>query len=87
VVSQNFPIANIFIAVSQFDQQLYEDALASVNKGLIELPDNLDGLYYKWLILSQLERYEDARVALTRVLEINPGYSFAQQELDRIKNL
>gem|GEM_PF-4604897 len=47
MVSQNFPIANIFIAVSQFDQQLYEDALASVNKGLIELPDNLDGLYYK----------------------------------------
>jgi hypothetical protein len=31
-----------------------------------------------------LERYEDATVALEKVLEINPGQGYAKQELDRI---
>ncbi len=83
----NFHIAHIFIWVSQFDQQLFDDALSSVNKWLIQMPNNIDGLYYKWLILSQLERYEDAKASLKRVLELNPGYGYAQQELDRIQSL
>lgn len=83
-LNPEYHIANIFEWISFFDQQKYDDALSAINLWLIQLPENTTWLYYKWLTLSQLERFEDAKIVLENVLELNPGYGYAQQELDRI---
>ena len=84
-LNPEYHLAHIYKWVSFFDQQLFDDALSAINLWLINDPNNTDGLYYKGLTLSQLERYEDAKVALSRVLELDPGHGYAKQELDRIQ--
>lgn len=81
-LNPDFILANIYIWISQYDQQLFEDALSSVNKWLLKLKENETWLYYKWLILTQLERYADAQRSFETVLRLNPWHGYAKSELD-----
>ena len=84
-LNPNFIDALVAKAIVEFDLQKYEDALTTVNTALIKDDVNIDWLYYKWLILSYLDKPEESKAIFKKVLELNPAHGYAKQELDLLE--
>jgi tetratricopeptide (TPR) repeat protein len=72
-------------AMTQYDTQLYEDALITVEEALSLSPDHEHARWYKGKILAALEDEDAAIQAYTKVLEINPAHEYAAQELAELQ--
>lgn len=65
------------LARKRFDEGKHDDALASFDRVLAARPDDPDVMFYHAECLRHLERYPQARVELTRVLTLQPGWKSA----------
>jgi len=52
--------------------KMYDDALAELDRLLAEVPDHLDALYRKGLILLERGRWAEAEAPFCRIIELDP---------------
>ncbi len=79
--------ARFFLSRGVHDAQMgnTELALSEINKALDAAPDFSDAWYNLGLIYAQKNELNDARTALQKALQFNPGHKDAIQMLQRIK--
>ena len=74
-------------AIALAMQSRWEEAV-SVNMGIIDVfPDDADAYNRLGKALTQLGRYNEAREAYSRALEIDPNNGIAKKNLDRLAHL
>ena len=70
---------NISLAAILYSARRFEEALAEIETGLRGAPNHVTGLSIKVRCLAELERLDEARAVLGRILEIDPANAWARQ--------
>lgn len=75
VITTPFPPANAWLLKASIEQSLgnYDDALASVNKLLLDAPEHVDGLILRATLLFELKNYSAAKSDALLILEEVPN--------------